>query len=55
MISEDDKKKIVQSTVIEILKLEKYALNQLSKPAKIKMIEDITAKFEEEYSKYENK
>lgn len=55
MISEEDKKKIIHDTVIDILKIEKDALNQLSKPQKSKLVDDITAKFEEEYSKHENK
>lgn len=55
MINDEEKKEIVHDTVIDILKIEKNALNQLSKPHKSKIVDDIISKFEEEYSKHEDK
>lgn len=55
MINDEKKEMIIHDTVIKILKIEKDALNQLSKPQKSKIVDDIITKFEEEYTKNENK
>lgn len=56
MINDEDKKKELEKKLaLEFLCIEKTALSKLTKPQKIVIVEQLAAKFEEEYKKHENK
>ena len=55
MIKDDEiKKLIVHETTKETLILEKKALRRLAKPIQSTVVDEIIAKFEEVYQKYDN-
>ena len=55
MIKDDEiKKLIVHETTKETLIVEKKALRRLAKPIQSTVVDEIIAKFEEVYQKYDN-